>query len=285
MKTPRLALRRALWGTIGSAVIVVGCAVPAAGDSGDTARRVTALLPTDAILLGEQHDAPDHQRIELGVVQALAAQGALAALAIEMAEQGHSTAGLAAAASEEQVRAALHWDDKLWPWRAYGPAIMAAVRSGVAVAGANLPRAQMREATGNIRFDMLLPGPALKAQQQLIRHGHCDLLPEPQITPMTRVQIARDLTMANTVSRLLASGKTVLLLAGSGHVDRALGVPQHLSGNIRVKSIGLLPPSALNATDTTAQFDQAWPAQSAPEKDHCAEFQARKTAPPPSPMP
>jgi uncharacterized iron-regulated protein len=283
MNPPRLALRRALWGAFGAVAVMVGCAAPVAGDRGDIVTRVTALLPTDVILLGEQHDAPDHQRIAHDMVQALATQGVLAALAVEMAEAGHSTAGLAPDASAEQVRDSLHWDDRLWPWRAYGPAIMAAVHAGIPVAGANLPRAQMRSATDDIRFDMLLPGPALKAQQQLIRAGHCGLLPETRITPMTRVQIARDLAMANTVSRLLAAGKTVLLLAGSGHVDRELGVPQHLPGTVSVQSIGLLAPAELTAAQNRAKFNQVWPAQPAPEQDHCAEFQARTTASPPSP--
>jgi len=52
------------------------------------------LLPADAVLLGEQHDAQDHQRWHHDAVQALASRGALAALALEMAEQGTSTAGL-----------------------------------------------------------------------------------------------------------------------------------------------------------------------------------------------
>jgi uncharacterized iron-regulated protein len=62
-----------------------------------------------AILLGEQHDNPDHQRIERDTVLALAARGRLAALVVEMAEQGRSTAGLMPQATEEQVREALGW--------------------------------------------------------------------------------------------------------------------------------------------------------------------------------
>lgn len=62
---------------------------------GDVEQRVDALLPTDVILLGEQHDAPDHQRLQREVVLNLARRGQLAALAIEMAEQGRSTAALA----------------------------------------------------------------------------------------------------------------------------------------------------------------------------------------------
>ena len=50
------------------------------------------------------------------------------------------------------------------------------------------------------KLDGQLPGPALKAQQQAIRLGHCNMLPESQITPMTRVQIARDISMAQTLA-------------------------------------------------------------------------------------
>ncbi|RYF64949.1 MAG: hypothetical protein EOO22_23535, partial [Comamonadaceae bacterium] len=80
------------------------------------ARRAVALLPTDALLLGEQHDADAHHRIEREVVEALVAQGSLAALAIEMAEEGHGTARLPASATDAQVRTALDWQDKAWPW-------------------------------------------------------------------------------------------------------------------------------------------------------------------------
>jgi hypothetical protein len=56
---------------------------------------LAGVLPADALLLGEQHDAPDHPRWQHAAVAALAAQGRLAALALEMAPAGTSTAGLA----------------------------------------------------------------------------------------------------------------------------------------------------------------------------------------------
>ena len=78
--------------------------------------RLAALLPADALLLGEQHDNPDHQRIEREVVLTLAASGQLAAVVIEMAAQGNSSALLAPGATEDAVKSALNWDDKAWPW-------------------------------------------------------------------------------------------------------------------------------------------------------------------------
>lgn len=242
-------------------------------------RQLNQLLPAGAILLGEQHDAPDHQRIQRLVVESLANQQLLAALALEMASAGQSTEQLDRAADENQVRAALQWDNKVWPWATYSPAIMAAVRAGVPVLGANLPSARLRDAMRNAEFDRLLTGPALKAQQQNIRRGHCELLPESQISPMTRIQIARDVAMTETLLKAARPGKTVVLLAGSGHVERALGIPQHLPPEFKVKTVIFSAEQASPATDVIAQADQVWTAQPAPLVDYCANFIAGQGKP------
>src|SRR6478609_1697152 len=77
----------------------------------------------DVMLLGEQHDAPLHQRLHREAIEALVARGTLAAIAIEMAEQGHSTAAVARDADEATVKAVLGWKEDGWPWPAYGPAL------------------------------------------------------------------------------------------------------------------------------------------------------------------
>lgn len=222
-----------------------------------------ALPRADALLLGEQHDAPAHQRRHREAIESLAARGALAAVALEMAEQGASTAGLPRDADEAAVRRALRWTDAAWPWRAYGPAVMAGVRAGVPVLGANLPASQMRAAMGDARLDSLLGVAALTAQQQAIRDGHCGLLPESQIAPMARIQIARDRAMAATLAAALQPGKTVLLVAGAGHTDPDLGVPRHLPPTLRVRIV-------------------QWPPEP-PRKDYCAQLRrqhgGRETAP------
>lgn len=207
-----------------------------------TAAPTSPAQPADpaVLLLGEQHDVPAHQQLQQEAVESLAGRGRLAALLLEMAEAGTSTAGLPATAAAPQVREALRWNQQAWPWEAYGPAVLAAVRAGVPVLGANLPRQQMRQAMGDARLEGLLPPDALQAQQQAIRRGHCDLLPATQIGPMTRVQIARDRAMAQAVAGAAVPGKTVVLLAGAGHVDPQLGVPLHLPANLSVKPV-LMP--------------------------------------------
>ncbi len=242
--------------------------------------RLDAWLPADVLLLGEQHDAPEHQALQQQIVAALAARGVLAAVALEMADSSNSTAGLTPDVSEEKVRGALNWNNDAWPWAAYGPAVMSAVRAGVPVLGANLPRANMRSRMADAALDQRLPAQALKAQQQLIRQGHCDLLPESQITPMTRIQIAKDRRMADTLQAAVRPGQVVVLITGSVHADKQLGVPQHLPPELRVKAIRLQSGSAGIERES---FDAVWVTPAIAEKDYCAQLRA--TMGPKAPLP
>jgi uncharacterized iron-regulated protein len=256
------------WCLVGAA----GAAEPGTGVAG----LIERLLPTPVLLVGEQHDAPEHQDLQRELVQGLAARGQLAALVMEMLEQGRQTTGLPPDASEDRVRATLQWSEEHsagWPWKAYGPVVMAAVRAGVPVLGGNLPRAEMRAAMADPSLDQRLPEPALNQQRDSIRNGHCGLLSEAQIAPMTRIQIARDLAMAREALAQRLPGKTVLLVAGNGHVRRDLGVPQHLgeAGGYRV----LMAQAGSGQPAPAAQPDAVWPTPALPARDHCAELRQR----------
>ena len=244
----------------------------AACASVDTAppARLQALLPADVLLLGEQHDAPDHQRLQREAVLWLAGRNQLAALVLEMAERGHTTAGLPPGATETEVQKALGWNDTAWPWKAYGPVVMAAVGAGVPVLGGNLPRSRMRAAMGEAAWDQHLPAPALQRQYTALREGHCGLLPESQIGPMARIQIARDASLARTAQEALRPGRTVLLVAGGGHVLRSLGVPTHWPADLKSKVALAQAGQAPAAIESEADAVIATPAL--PPKDHCAEL-------------
>ena len=185
-------------------------------------------------LYGEQHDQPDQQRQVAEAVTQLAAAGGLHAVVIEMAERGRTTAALPPRADEAAVREALAWSDG-WPWVQYGPVVMAAVQAGVPVLGGNLPRAQMRAAMADAALDQrVTDGTRLQLTDE-VRAGHCGLLPESQMAPMVRIQIGRDLALAQTVAATLAAappGRAVLVLAGAQHVSRDRGVPTHLDASL-----------------------------------------------------
>lgn len=224
----RLAALAALAGTLGLASCA---AVP--------------LPPTTArvVIFGEQHDQVDQQRQVAATVAALAAQGRLLAVVLEMADRGTGTAALSPDATDSDARQALAWQDRGWPWAQYGPVVMAAVRAGVPVWGGNLPSATLRPTMGDASLDGIVPAPVAERLVDAIREGHCGALPESMTPGMLRVQVARDRAMATTVSeRLQAADRPgqVLLLTGAQHASRDRGVPWHLVQG------GQLPPDAVH---------------------------------------
>lgn len=271
--------RRAL--PLVAALALAGCAHQPSEVAPAWPARLQQVLPADVLLLGEQHDAAEHQRLQREAVQWLAARGMLAAVVMEMAEQGGSTAGLPTDATEAQAQAALNWQDKAWPWAKYGPVVMAAVGAGTPVLGGNLPRSQMRATMGQAQWDAHLPAPALQRQYTEIRDGHCGLLPESQIAPMARIQIARDASMAQVATSALQPGKTVLLIAGAGHVWRSLGVPTHLGSGVKAQVV--VAQAGGEADATHADADLLAPTPALPPRDACAELREQWKAAPRKP--
>lgn len=236
------------------------------------------------LLLGEQHDAPDHQQVAAEVVQALAQTGQLAGVVMEMLPSGRSSGALGPSASGEDLQRALAWDHQAWPWAAYRAIVTAAVRAGVPVMGGDLPRDHLRQAMSRADLDQRLPPAALARQMQWMRDGHCQLLPESQILPMTRMQIARDISLAQAcvqAANAARPGQTVLLICGSVHADKALGVPQHLPASLTRHSVRLIG-RGMDPGD--GQFDAHWLTEPAPPTDHCAalreQFKGRPAAKP-----
>jgi uncharacterized iron-regulated protein len=272
--------------------VLLGALAWAAGlaqASDEWTQRLDALLPTRALLLGEQHDASEHQRIARALVQTLAGRSALAAVVLEMLPAGSSSAPLPRDSTQAAVQRALGWNEGAWPWAAYGPVVMAAVQAGVPVIGGNLPTQQMRAQMARIELDSRLTAPALAEQQQLMREGHCGLLPESQIAPMARIQIARDLSLAATLEaavRQAGPQQLVLLLSGSVHADKRLGVPAHLPPDLAVRSVRLLAGGQDGQGGQGAgQFDAHWPTAPAPPTDHCAALREHFRQRPPGPRP
>lgn len=229
------------------------------------------VLPTSVLLVGEQHDAPDHQALQRDVVQTLARRDQLGALVMEMAEQGRGTQGLPSDANEARVRDALDWTEQHgWSWAVYGPVVMAAVRSGAPVIGGNLPRAQMRGTMGQTRLDSVVNEGVLQRQRDSIRESHCDLLPDHQIAPMTRIQLARDQSLAQTAAQAVIPGKTVVLVAGNGHVRPDLGVPLHLPPTVTHKVV--VAQAGIATSPGAPPADTVWQTPALPPRDHCAEL-------------
>jgi uncharacterized iron-regulated protein len=252
-----------------------------------------AIRPANVTLIGEQHDAPEHHALQRQMVADLTAQHRLAALLLEMADAGVGTENLPPTATEAQVQAALQWREAAWPWQNYGPSIMAAVRAQVPVLGANLPRAEMRTAMADTHWDEQVPPPVLQHHHMAIREGHCGLMPEAQIPAMARIQIARDVRMAQTIDKTVMrwgheaariakpdvhadtapTTPTVMLLAGSAHVVRSTGIPLHLAARYPQHSIEVIVMKAgSGATLPHTEADKIIETPVLPESDYCAQL-------------
>ena len=264
---------------LATALLLGGCAHQSPALTSDAQWQQTLAQWSDApaILLGEQHDQTSHHQWEAATVRHLSAQGQLAALVIEMAPAGGDTRALQPGASDEEVKTALLWAQGGgpggWPWKDYGPMVMAAVQAGVPVVGGNLPRAQMKQAMSDARYDSHLPAAGWQLQLDAIKEGHCGLLPESQFAPMARIQLARDESMAkvSTAAQKLAKpGQTVLLVAGRGHVRSDIGVPTWLAADFKPKVAIAQSDKAQAAINMKA--DKLLTLPGTASKDHCAEL-------------
>jgi len=63
----------------------------------------------------------------------------------------------------------------------------------------------------------------------------------------------------------------VVLITGSTHADKQLGVPQHLPPELRVKAIRLRSGLAA-AGGERESFDDVWLTPATPDKDYCADL-------------
>lgn len=238
----------------------------------DWRAQVNALPNAELILLGEQHDASEHQELARLSVEALASKQALSALVLEMADAGVSTEGTPTGASEAAVRARLKWNDAGWPWTRYGPVVMEAVRAGVPVVGSNLPRSAMRAAMKDDALDGKVPSAVLAGHRERMIEGHCGLLPESQVPAMARIQIARDERMAQTASMWMRSGKSVLLLAGAEHVKKDRGIPLLLDAKSKGKVVVIWMQAAAAINKDPALADLDWQTPPISPKDYCADM-------------
>lgn len=253
--------------------VLVGCASLAQPPAALSAEQASTLdaLNTSALLLGEQHDAAQHQQLHASVISHLVSQQRLAAVVIEMANSQGQTTHLNSDASEQAVQDALAWNEQAWPWQQYGPAIMQAVRAHVPVVGGNLDSADLRASMQDTTLQQAVSADVWAHHIDAVDRGHCGLIPANQLAPMALVQVARDQRMAQTIERALVPGKVVVLLTGSAHADKQVGVAQHLSSS--VTSIAFVAGKP-NAGPNDA-FDAIWQTPALAPTDYCAALKAR----------
>ena len=233
------------------------------------------LAAAPRVLVGEQHDNPDHHALELWLARALAERRPSGSVLMEMLnpnQQSRVAAAQAAAAGGEaptDLIGALAWQPG-WDWSLYGPLVTWLVKQPAPLLSANLdrseimriyseqPRLEGSRSTTNAVRDSLLDD---------IRESHCGLLPDSQLPAMLAVQQQRDRRMAE---RLKAAPGPALMIAGGFHARRDLGVPLHLEDLGAEQGLQVLMLAEVGKAVAPGQADFVWYTPALPPTDYCA---------------
>lgn len=238
---------------------------------------VERLAVAPRVLVGEQHDNPDHHALQLWLLRQLAAKRPQGSLLMEMlnpdqqAKVDAAQAATRAGQPPADAYQALSWQAN-WDWGVYGPLVTYALRQPYPLLSANLDRAQIMQI---YKQRPTLSGEASTTQRVQatllddIRESHCGLLPEAQMPAMLAVQQQSDRRMAE---RLLAAPTPALLLAGAFHVRKDLGVPLHLKDLGAGQGNAVLVLAEVGRTVSADSADFVWYTAAQPEQDHCAQF-------------
>lgn len=198
------------------------------------------------VLLGENHDNPDHHRIQANILQGLIDANRLPALVWEMVPQRLSDQvnvyDLIEDPQLDDYARRLEWEERGWySWDIYRPIALVAAKARLTMAAGNLDRKVTRALSKN-GIEVLTPEQqadfalrhslTVEAQEQLyadLRESHCGLMPERALPAMANVQRARDGAMANALIQSGDSGPDVdagaVLIAGNGHIRKDRAVP------------------------------------------------------------
>jgi len=238
---------------------------------------VVRLSQAARVIVGEQHDHPEHHALQLWLLRAMATQRAQGSLLLEMLtpdqqprvdslRQYQATQGL-----PDDLPGALAWSSG-WDWALYGPIVRYALLQPYPLLAANLDSSEVR--------DIYRQAPALSGERsnaasvrnellRQVRDSHCGLLPESQMPAMLAVQQQRDRRMAE---RLLAAPTPALLFAGAFHGRKDVGVPLHLQ-DLDASDGTVVLMLAQKGTQVPPQSaDYVWYSTRLPEKDYCAQM-------------
>lgn len=212
------------------------------------AQLLSRLRQADWVLLGEQHDNPQHHARRAALIAEL---GPAVVVVSEHLERGRRVEpGADTRARLEGAGFDLHG----WQWPIHRPLYEPLLAAGIPVLGGDAARNVVREvarrgleaAPADLRalVDAVPLSPAAEAiLDQALVDSHCGHLAPARLLPMRAAQRVRDAALA--LSLQAAGGRSGVLVAGNGHVRLDYGVPvmlRQLQPRARVVSVGFGEP-------------------------------------------
>jgi uncharacterized iron-regulated protein len=216
----------------------------------------TAVQSKPLVLLGEVHDNAQQHAMRLVAFENMLLSGKRPALLMEQFDREHQAAidnaRTKSNATVQAIVSAGAGDRSGWNWEFYTPFLALAMKYELPIIAANVSNADamraMREGLGALNIQATPNPHILEQQAQEIFNGHCKAMPMAVALKMVNAQVAKDVAMAQFMTRNQALG--VVLLAGYGHVRNDIGVPHWLAPEVRKNSvsIGLLESGQSDAS-------------------------------------
>jgi uncharacterized iron-regulated protein len=187
------------------------------------------------VILGEQHDNPDHHKRQAEWVAALGPT----ALVFEMLAPAQEPSADETWETQAELDAILGWSATDWPsFDMYFPIFAAAPEA--AVWGAGLTRADLQgpleqplseHALARVfGLDQSADPQEQAARERLQADAHCGALPEEILPMMVDAQRLRDVSLANAALEALDRyGAPVVVITGNGHARADWGAPAFIA--------------------------------------------------------
>ena len=269
----------------------------------DRTTLVNRLARARFVLLGENHDNPDHHRLQAELLRQLIDVGRRPALGFEMLDVDDAPTIAKHLASDPKDAAglgeAVGWNQRGWPdWTFYQPIAQVALEAGLPIVGMNLRRSTVetlrrdgvtgleRSVVRQLELNRPVPPDIGKKMASEIRKSHCGYAPEDRIGTMIIIQRARDARMAD---RMIAAGRHdgTVLVVGAGHTRIDYGIPTHLRSKTRGQTLVSLAFLEVQGDKTVPEayavgfardmlpFDYVWFTPRRANLDPCEEFKSQ----------
>lgn len=226
---------------------------------------LTQLASQSRVIIGEKHDNQYHHDIEYWLITELPKKRPQGAVLLEMLTPNQQSLvdntkkrySGSEYLRDERLMAALKWNSG-WPWKWYGNIVKAGLSADYPLLAANIDRSEISSAYKNppIIDGVHSTDPSVRQLiQKTIELSHGGELDKTQAEKMTVIQQLRDRAMAKS---LLDAPAPALLIAGSFHATKVMGVPLHVADLAPNENVTVVIITEEGSDITSVHADYLW---------------------------
>ncbi|MDL5166578.1 ChaN family lipoprotein [Proteus faecis] len=226
---------------------------------------LTRLASQSRVIIGEKHDNAYHHDIEYWLMTELPKKRPQGAVLLEMLTPSQQSLvdntkkrySGSEYLRDERLMAALKWNSG-WPWKWYGNIVKAGLSADYPLLAANIDRSEISSAYKNPPVIDGVHSTDISVRQLIqktIELSHGGELDETQAEKMTAIQQLRDRAMAKS---LLDAPTPALLIAGSFHATKVMGVPLHVTDLAPHENVTVVIMVEKGSDITSVHADYLW---------------------------